>query len=90
MVQHESNSHSHRVLRTLIILCEIVDYMIMQVLSLSLAWSRLLTLIGRLNKSLHAKHLSVLDASKMVKGLVDTLKNLRDSESSFVLSKPRM
>ena len=41
------------------------------------------------NESLQAKHLSVLDASKMVKGLVDTLKNLRDSESSDVLSKAK-
>ena len=52
-------------------------------------WSRILTLIDRINKSLQAKHLSVLDASKMVKGLVDTLTNLRDSESSDVLSKAK-
>ena len=52
-------------------------------------WSRILTLIDRINKSLQAKHLSVLDASKMVKGLVDTLKNLRDSESSDVLIKAK-
>ena len=43
-------------------------------------WSRILTPSDRINKSLQAKHLSVLDASKMVKRLVDTLKNLRDSE----------
>ena len=52
-------------------------------------WSRILTLIDRINKSLQAKHLSVLDASKMVKGLVDSLTNLRDSESSDVLSKAK-
>ena len=49
-------------------------------------WSRILTLIDRINKSLQAKHLSLLDASKMVKGLAETINNLRDSETKDVIS----
>lgn len=44
-------------------------------------WSKILTLIDRVSQSLQRKNLSVLDASKMIKGLLVAIQNLRDNGS---------
>jgi len=45
-------------------------------------WSKILSLIDRINKSLQATNVSVLNASNTVKGLMAAIQKLRDNNGS--------